>query len=388
VGRGRRGGGVDVQGGSLRVRFTFNGRRCVETFALAPTPANVRAVERVMAEIRQKIALGVFDYAATFPRSKTAAKTAPLVETVANYAGRWSKTLTGERSTVQGYRAAMNKFWLPTIGHLAITAVVHTDIASALAQKAMTATGKTTNNMLVPLRAMFEAAIADGLLDASPLAKIKNRKHQRKPIDPFTRKEMDAILAHAASHYPATVANYFLFAFTAGMRTSELIALRWGDIDWNGKTAQVSRAQVRKFEKGTKTHQVRQVDLNDLALSALIAQKPTSFMRGSDAVIFCAPDGSRWQDERLLRERFFRPCLRACGIRHRPAYNTRHSYATLALMAGVNPAYIAGQLGHANTAMLFKHYAKWIEGADSGREAARLNGVFGLQMVVKTSRTN
>jgi integrase len=289
--------------------------------------------------------------------------------------------LTGERSTMQGYRAAINKFWLPEIGALAINAVVHTDIASAIAIKAATATGKTTNNLLVPLRALFEAAVADNLITDSPLTKIKNRKHQKKPIDPFTRKEMEAILAHAGSHYPATVSNYFLFAFASGMRTSELIALRWGDIDWNRKVVQVSRAQVRYAEKGTKTHQVREVDLNDLALSALTAQKPTSLMRGSDAVIFCAPNGSRWQDERLLRERFFRPCLRACGVRHRPAYNTRHTYATLALMAGVNPAYIAGQLGHASTAMLFKHYAKWIEGADSGREAERLNSAFGPELV-------
>jgi integrase len=43
------------------------------------------------------------------------------------------------------------------------------------------------------------------------------------------------------------------------------------------------------------------------------------------------------------------------GIRQRPAYNTRHTFATVALMAGVNPAYSARQLGHAITAILFKH---------------------------------
>jgi len=54
-------------------------------------------------------------------------------------------------------------------------------------------------------------------------------------------------------------------------------------------------------------------------------------------------------------------------------------------MAGVNPAYIARQPGHANTAMLFKHYSKWIEGADSGLEARKLNHVFGPKLAqVKT----
>lgn len=96
----------------------------------------------------------------------------------------------------------------------------------------------------------------------------------------------------------------------------------------------------------------------------------------------------RWLSERRLREDFFHPALKACGIRRRPAYNTRHTYATVALMAGVNPAYIARQLGHANTAMLFKHYAKWIEGADSGLEARKLNLVFGPKLAQTKTDAN
>lgn len=69
--------------------------------------------------------------------------------------------------------------------------------------------------------------------------------------------------------------------------------------------------------------------------------------------------------ERRLRETF-PPCHEVIGIRLRKAYNTRHTFATINLMAGVNSAYIATQLGHADTTMLFKHYVKWIRGADSG----------------------
>jgi len=65
------------------------------------------------------------------------------------------------------------------------------------------------------------------------------------------------------------------------------------------------------------------------------------------------------------------------GIRSRDAYQTRHTYATTALMAGVNPAYISRQLGHRNAAMLFKHYSRWIDGADGGREAAKLEVLYG-----------
>ena len=67
-------------------------------------------------------------------------------------------------------------------------------------------------------------------------------------------------------------------------------------------------------------------------------------------------------------------------------WKARHTYKTVALMNGVNPAYIARKLGHANTAMLFKHYAKWIYGADSGLGAGKMNTAFGPKMVPKKYR--
>lgn len=90
-------------------------------------------------------------------------------------------------------------------------------------------------------------------------------------------------------------------------------------------------------------------------------------MKGADAPIFENPSSRLpWPDVQDQRKLYFHPTLLRLGLRKRDAYQTRHTFATLALMAGVNPAYIARQLGHANTAMLFKHYSKWIDGADAG----------------------
>lgn len=46
-------------------------------------------------------------------------------------------------------------------------------------------------------------------------------------------------------------------------------------------------------------------------------------------------------------------------MRYRDMYNMRHTYATFELMNGVNPAFMAGQLGH-SVEEFFKTYAKWI----------------------------
>ena len=46
-------------------------------------------------------------------------------------------------------------------------------------------------------------------------------------------------------------------------------------------------------------------------------------------------------------------------------------------MAGANPSWVARQMGHVNPQMLFKVYARWIDGADKSRERYKLNAVWG-----------
>jgi integrase len=377
MGRGKSGSGVDAIGGSLRIRFTYNGRRYCETLPLKPTAANTKAAERIAAEVKQKIALGVFDYAATFPNSKNVVIAVPKAHTFADYAPVWLGTLTKAKSTTKGYENAINNFWIPKLGAKALVDIRHTDCATAIAEKAKDATGKTINNLLIPARRLFKAAVADRHIERSPLEQIENLSHQAPEIDPFRREEMDAILAHMQGHYPAGVWNYYQFAFATGVRPSEQIALRWGDVDWNERTIKVRRAWVLGAEKVTKTSRVRCMDVTDFAMEALRRQKAETFMRGPDAHIFCTPEGTPWPNEKRQRLRFFQPTLRASGIRQRVPYNTRHTFATINLMAGINPAYIASQLGHTTTAMLFQKYAKWINGADQGRAAAQMNAAFG-----------
>ena len=58
-------------------------------------------------------------------------------------------------------------------------------------------------------------------------------------------------------------------------------------------------------------------------------------------------------------------------LRYRKPYNTRHSYATMMLMAGITPAFCAAQLGH-SVGMLMGTYARWLDGAHNALEMQRL----------------
>lgn len=99
-------------------------------------------------------------------------------------------------------------------------------------------------------------------------------------------------------------------------------------------------------------------------------------MKRPEGEVFENPlTGEPWADEQRQRRAYWTPALRALGLRHRDAYQCRHTFATTLLMGGVNPAYIARQLGHASLAMVFKVYTRWLDGADKGAEAAKANAV-------------
>lgn len=81
--------------------------------------------------------------------------------------------------------------------------------------------------------------------------------------------------------------------------------------------------------------------------------------------------GGLWINEPSVTIRHFKSALQALAIRERRQYDTRHTYATMCLMAGMNPAFIASQLGH-SVEMLLSTYAKWISSSSDWRELEKL----------------
>lgn len=120
----------------------------------------------------------------------------------------------------------------------------------------------------------------------------------------------------------------------------------------------------------TKVAKVRDVLLNDRALSALRRAKALTFLAGG-CVFVSQRTGDEFKTEKSQRYVFTR-ALKKLGIRHRPAYNTRHTYATMLLMAGVNINFVANQLGH-SPIMTATTYSKWISGAADRAEMAKLD---------------
>lgn len=118
----------------------------------------------------------------------------------------------------------------------------------------------------------------------------------------------------------------------------------------------------------------REVLLNDRALQALEKARPLTAAR-SDYVF--APEGSDDKSELYIRsetgaKRYWLTALREAGIRYRRMYDTRHTDAIMCLMSGMNPAFIAAQLGH-SVQVLLSTYAKWISSSSDIVELEKLD---------------
>lgn len=370
--------GVQIRATSIRLVFRWQGKTWRETLRAAgrsmqPTAPNIAHAHRVAREIRRAIDLGTFALADFFPDSPHAGAKSKAEATFGEQCDLWLMTKGRlATKTLDQYRNALG-VWKRILGAAKpIEQLTHGAMASAIGSHPWSS-AKLLNNYLIPLRGVFALAGRELRLEDNPLDGIENSRHQAPPPDPLTAMEASRVMVDLRRHYDPRIAAYFAFAFATGCRPEEIIALRWSDIDWNHCTALVQHARTAGETKPLKTYQARNVDLVHEAVEALRAMKPHTFMLGDEADVFQNPvTGRPWHDERSQRDHYWSPALRRLGIRHRRAYQTRHTFATIALMGAVNPAYVARQMGHTNARMLFTVYAKWIDGADQGRERAKM----------------
>lgn len=394
MGRKPTSGGVRPRDTSIELRFTFNGARVSPHLDLKPTAANMKHAVRLRAQIVEEIRLGTFNMAEHFPDFRNLAALGEgedtRTRTVLDWFGVWKRhaARTLEHSSLAVYERHMNAYWLPVFGHLEPHKVKHEmvlDRLTALSKDRMDlVTGKvskplgrkTQNNILIPLRAVFELICKPPSRLSNPVDGINNQKVQKGQPDPFAPDEVALILQDIRRRDGDAWADYFEFSIFAGLRASEQIALLWQDVDLRSGKVMVRRSRVLNITKDrTKTHVERLVELNARAAAVIQRQRARTQARGREVFHHPGLDGS-FHDEQSQR-RVWTLALRAVGVRYRPPKECRDTSVTLALMAGANPMWVALQHGHSVQVMM-RDYAKWIPSADRGANLAAVNASLGV----------
>ncbi|HGY2355418.1 TPA: DUF3596 domain-containing protein [Citrobacter farmeri] len=362
-------------GETINITFTFKGVKCREPLSnLDVTPKNIKYAERTLGEIHNKIERGTFVYAEYFPRS-TRLKifgNAATGKTIKMYLDEYidiCETRSLSPSTIGGYKKCSNA--LSSLHILPASELT----PAALKQwiQSQKTTLKTIRNQLSFLRSSLDEAVTDGVLQINPVSLVTASRYQSNKsdaessyiVDPLSPAEVSALLTSTGNKQWE---NLFRFAIQTGLRSSELCALRWRDIDFVEKTAHVQSASVSGVTKGTKTKAgTRKVELTEEAMIALNEQKPFSFMK--DGCVFEDPKTNKpWASADAIRKKAWVPTLRKAGIRYRNPYQTRHTFATRLISRGVNLFWLAAQMGHKGPEMLFRHYGRYLKEYDGNTE--------------------
>lgn len=374
--------GVELRNGSLRIRFYWNGSRRTETLDYPTTKAGIAAASRLRDKVAQMAKHGTLtqeEYSVLFPNSVNAI--ASVSRGFGHYAQVWLDSRDLADGTRKNYKSILNVWWMPYLATTPLKNLTQAFMRQLITEIPWTSDGVKANAMN-KLSTILASAVDDKLLEENPIKDLDIPRPGPKTIDPFSQEEADLIInaLYSVEHWPSQIyAAFFEFAFYTGMRLGEIAALRWDAIDLQKRRVYVCRTvALKEVVERTKTGKSRYVLLNDRAIHALefakaYAEKRTKGSGKFKSFPYCFPPGKGSLFVRQTSDLHFqwRPTLEALGIRYRPPYNARHTYATLCLMAGMTPAFIAKQLGH-SLQILLSRYARWIDGEGDWNEMKKL----------------
>ncbi len=164
--------------------------------------------------------------------------------------------------------------------------------------------------------------------------------------------------------------------------SGELCALRWLDIDERKRTLTIARSVYETegggwAEKGTKSHQIRTIGLDVLALAVLRKHRQAVKALASELDLKVPPNGFVFSRSPVGAEpirpdivtKFTKRVAAAAGV-DTHLHALRHFSATQAIAAGFDPTTVAGRLGHRDSSITLRVYSHALEGRDSDLAAA------------------
>jgi len=305
-------------------------------------------------------------------------KPQPAAPTLAEYYKTFKRVYmdTGLRhSTAENYGNQFRLYILPRIGGLRLDEIERTHVEELIAGMTQEGFAKDSIRLvLAVLSAFFSHARENKLLQDNPASRMGRHYRQaaivHEEIQPLTADEvplfLSAVMTLCPQHY-----CLFLCAIHTGMRSGELSALQWGDIDFKGKFFIVRRSiSQRRRISATKTNRIRRVDISDDLLAALQDLRKSRhedwLAKGQNEIpqwVFCNREGKPEEIHNLKNRHFFR-CLTKAGLRHIRFHDLRHTFASLLIQNGESLAYAKEQLGHSSIKMTVDVYGHLVPGAN------------------------
>jgi integrase len=298
----------------------------------------------------------------------------------AAYAERWQRACDLRKlkqTTRKEYRRIVKQVLGPRFGTMRLDEINRAHVREMV--EALTATGlkaKSIHNVIRVLSAIYSLAKDDELVMCNPAenpSRFVRNDRRKDEIEVFDKQEMEIILNAFRMKQPNWYALVALL-FRTGMRFGEAVALKIKDIDLRKRQLLVRRSfsSGQFLEESPKNGKARKVDVSRNLLMEL-RDHLTLMEAEAAAEGEPAPAPENWVFKNSaggliltnnFRDRVWRPMLKSLGLRYRDVKSIRHTFATLAIMAGVNVVYVSKQLGHSSITLTVDTYTHWIDAAE------------------------
>ncbi|TXI37718.1 MAG: site-specific integrase [Methylophilus methylotrophus] len=372
--------------GKLFFDFRYKGQRCREYTAVESSKTNRSKMENILIKIEEDIKAERFEYRRYFPNSKNAEKfdspselksrvALEMQEAFVRNAFRGNTPLFSDfveqwfnefsvgwrRTYLSTVRQIIDSRLIPQFGDKAVSDIHREDILSFRSTLAKEPGRKQDSKLssrrinaivLVLTQVLNEAA--DRYHFNTPGDRIKPLKLKKTHVQPFTLDEVNTMIATCRPDFK----DYFTVRFFTGLRTGEADGLKWKYVDFEKRLIYIRETFTAGEEDYTKNDSSqRDIHMSQPVFEALKRQyEATSKL---SKFVFCNRDGKPI-DLHNFCARVWYPLLRHLSLEMRTPYQMRHTTATLWLAAGEAPEWIARQLGHTNTEMLFKVYSRYV----------------------------
>ena len=205
------------------------------------------------------------------------------------------------------------------------------------------------------LQQCMDQAMRDGLIGDNPARAFHYSKPKKVNANVLSPLEMEDYLdaAERLGYLPM-----FMLALTTGLRQSELIALKWSDLDIESRTLTIAenRAVVRRelVEYGSQTRSIR---LTPEVVDLLIMEHSK---HPSSPLMFMHPATQRPYSPQMVR-RMHDEIIKEAGINHIRYVDLRHTCAILALKNGMDTKELAQMLGHYRPTITRQNYEPYLQ---------------------------
>ncbi len=325
--------------------------------------------------------LGEFVEEAGYARLRAGTMADLLDRWITNASPAWSST------TLRQTRSVVERHLKPLLGHLAVSKLTTVDIDDVYRHllRAGGCEGRplapaTVHRVHVVLHRALTQAVRWEWVWLNPAAASSPPRVPPSEVRPPSPDQVQRLLSHVEQCDP-DFATYLWLAASTGARRSQLLGLRWAEIDARHAAIGFARAYVEgptgPVLRATKTHRTYRVAIDDATIQRLIEHRRRAEVRAEanevaladNAFVFSAAhDGSTpWLPNRVTKA--FIGHLRRAGVGRFRLHDLRHFMATQMLAHGVAVVTVSQRLGHARASTTLNVYGHCIPGAD--RDAAR-----------------